>query len=127
MAPLGGAICSKGVKAMPESYAGRLLEDTRFLFLIRFTSEGIRTLKAASGRIAKLNAFATRIGTRCGFVATSGKYDVLTLFDGNDAQAYQFHIYLRSQVQFEVVDMVKIEAASPEAYMALIQPLTVAD
>jgi uncharacterized protein with GYD domain len=39
---------------MAEPYAGRLLGETRFLFLIRLTSEGIRTLKAASGRIAKL-------------------------------------------------------------------------
>ena len=110
---------------MPEP--ATLLGETSFLFLIRLTSEGIRTLKVASGRIAKLNAFATRIGTRCGFVATSGKYDVLTLFQGSDAQAYQFHLYLRSQVQFEAVDMVRIEAASPEAYMALIQPLTAAE
>jgi uncharacterized protein with GYD domain len=109
---------------MPEPYARSPLGETSFLFLIRLTSEGIRTLKAASGRIAKLNTFATSIGTRCGFVATSGPYDVLTLFQGNDAQAYQFRLYLRSQAQFEVVDMLRIEAASSEAYMALIQPLT---
>lgn len=112
---------------MAEPNAGRLLGETRFLFLIRLTPEGIRTLNAASGRIAKLNAFAKSIGTRCDFVATSGKYDVLTLFQGNDAQAYQFHLYLRSQAQFEVVDMLRIEAAAPQAYMALIQPLTVAE
>jgi uncharacterized protein with GYD domain len=112
----------KGVRTMAEPYAGRL-RDTRFLFLIRLTPEGIRTLKIASGRIAKLNAFVTGIGTRCEFVATSGKYDVLTLFQGNDSQAYQFQLYLRSQAQFEAVDMVRIEAASPDDYMALIQPL----
>ena len=101
----------------------RLLGETRFLFLIRLNPEGIRTLKVAAGRIAKLNAFATKLGVRCGFVATSGKYDVLTLFQGNDAQAYQFLLYLRSQEQFDVVDMIRIEAATPEEYMALIQPL----
>jgi uncharacterized protein with GYD domain len=112
---------------MPEPYARSPLGETSFLFLIRLTSEGIRTLKAASGRIAKLNAFAISIGTRCDFVATSGIYDVMTLFQGTDAQAYQFRLYLRAQAQFEVVDMLRIEAGSPDAYRALIQPLTVAE
>jgi uncharacterized protein with GYD domain len=97
--------------------------DTRFLFLIRLNPEGIRTLKAASERIKKLNDFVGKINARCGFVATSGKYDVMTLFVGTDAQAYQFQLYLRSQAQFEAVDMVKIEAASPNEYAELIKPL----
>jgi uncharacterized protein with GYD domain len=101
----------------------RPLGEARFLFLIRLTSEGIRTLKVASGRIAKLNNFATNISARCGFVPTSGKYDVITVFVGDDAQAYQFQLYLRSQPQFEVVDMVRIQAGSSQEYMDLIKPL----
>ena len=101
----------------------RPLGDTRFLFLIRLTPEGIRTLKTASERITRLNNFATNISAFCGFVPTSGPYDVITVFVGDDAQAYQFHLYLRSQPQFEVVDMLRIQAASAPEYMKLIKPL----
>ena len=47
----------------------------RFLFLMRFASGAIRTLKEAPERIAKIRQFVDDIHARCGFVPTSGKYD----------------------------------------------------
>jgi uncharacterized protein with GYD domain len=115
-----------GVGAMSELDVSRLLEGTRFLFLMRFASAAIRTLKEAPERIAKIRQFVDDIQARCGFVPTSGKYDLITVFQGDDQQAYQFNLYLRSRPEFDVVDMLRLEAGSPQEYMKLIQPLTVA-
>ena len=101
------------------------MEEARFVFLIHFAPEGLRTLKDARARISTIQQFASTINIRCLFVPTSGPYDLVTMITGTDQQAYQFHLYLRSRPAFDLVDKLRIEAGStPEAYMALIDPLT---
>lgn len=100
-----------------------VLQQGRYLFLLHLVPQAIRTFAEAPKRIQSIAKFVDKIDARCGFVATSGKYDLITLFEGTEAQAYQFLLYLRSRPQFDVVDMVKLEAASPTQYMELIQPL----
>ena len=112
---------------MAELDVSRILGDSRFLFLIRFAPVALRTLKDAPARIAKIRKFVDNISARCGFVSTSGKYDLLTIFEGTDEQAYQFGLYLLSRPEFETVDMVKFEAMTPKAYLELIRPLTLDD
>ena len=108
---------------MPELDVSKMLGDSRYLFLLRFTPPALRTLKQAPDRIKQIRQFADNISIRCGFVATSGKYDLITIFQGTDEQAYQFSLYLRSRPQFEEVEMLKIAAASPQEHLRLIQPL----
>ena len=93
---------------MPELDVSKMLGDSRYLFLLRFTPPALRTLKQAPDRIKQIRQFADNISIRCGFVATSGKYDLITIFQGTDEQAYQFSLYLRSRPQFEEVEMLKI-------------------
>ena|ERR1041384_3697211 len=108
---------------MPELDVSKMLGDSRYLFLLRFAPQALRTLKQAPDRIKKIRQFVDNISAFCGFVATSGKYDLITIFQGNDDQAHQFSLYLRSRPEFEEVAMLKIAAASPQEHLRLIQPL----
>ncbi|HEY2994638.1 MAG TPA: hypothetical protein VGM22_17615 [Methylomirabilota bacterium] len=108
---------------MPELDVGKMLGDSRYLVLLRFGPAALRTLKQAPDRIKQIRQFADNVNIFCGFVATSGKYDLITIFQGNEDQAHQFWLYLRSRPQFEEVEMLRIAATSPQEHLRLIQPL----
>lgn len=112
---------------MAELDVTKLLQESKYLFLLRLAPPALRTLAEASQRIANIGKFVDDIDARCGFVATSGKYDLITLFYGDDKQAYQFNLYLRSRPQFDAVDMVKLESSSPQQYLSLIRALANAE
>lgn len=112
---------------MAELDVTALLQKSKYLFLLHLAPPALRTLAEAPKRIQSIAKFVNDIQARCGFVPTSGKYDLITLFDGTDKQAYQFTLYLRSRPQFDVVDMVKFEADSTAQYLTLIRALADAE
>jgi uncharacterized protein with GYD domain len=99
--------------------------DYRFIFLLRFTPGALQTLSQASERIRRINDFVTTgLHAFCAFRMTSGAYDTICLYQGDDKQAYQFQLYLRGLGTFAVVDHVKIEVESQREYLDMVETIT---
>jgi uncharacterized protein with GYD domain len=97
--------------------------DMDFIFLLKYTAKGIESLAGSSQRNATTSEYVLKqLQARCGFISTTGPYDMVSFFQGTDMQAHEFSLWLRSLGTLEV-DTLKIQTRSMEDYRALLQRL----
>lgn len=100
-----------------------VIPDCDFIFLLRYSAKGIEYLRDSPGRIDKTSEFVRgKLKALCGFVSTSGEYDMVSFFKGTDEQAYQFELWLRSLGTLEV-HVLKMHSRSMRDYNAMLSKL----
>jgi uncharacterized protein with GYD domain len=99
------------------------IEQCDFIFLLKYTAKGIASIRESPTRVEQTNEFVRgKLKTFCAFTSTSGKYDMVSFFNGTDQQAYEFQLWLRSLGTLEV-DMLKTHAKSMGAYNSMLRAL----
>jgi len=99
------------------------IDNCDFIFLLKYTPKGIESLRESPARVEKTNEFVRgKFKAFCAFTSTSGKYDMVSFFNGTDQQAYEFQLWLRSLGTLEV-DMLKTHAKSMAAYNSMLRAL----